>query len=217
MSVPSYRSYSVTLRPLDGVTDAQVTSITKWIRKVSVYYHVITEKTGSERHVHAGFILKEARPRSNVLQRLMQLFKDLSASEKSVFRSGLRIMYNWDFIDSYLSKDDDTVVIASCLPEERHIEGYFPPKADVSSASKKRKCSLYYHELEELWFQYNTPGCSVDTPSCRDFLFRMMYAERCLPVIRDDRQIIQVARHLCRWLNHSTHSTIVIPPFEQEE
>jgi len=53
--------------------------------------------------------------------------------------------------------------------------------------------------------------------TARDFLFNMMYNERCINVIRDDKAIVQTARHLVRWLNKATHSTIELAPFEKEE
>lgn len=216
MSIPSYRSYAITVRPRDGITDDQVALVSKWVKKNCEYYRLITEKTGSERHIHAGLILREARPRSNILQRLLQLFKELTPSEKNVLRSGLKIMYNWDFVNSYLDKDDDTVVVLENLPESGHMESFFPAKP-IPKVLSARKCSLYYHELEALWFKHSTPGTDVNTVSVRDFLFKCMYSLRCLPVIRDDKQIIQTARHLVRWLHHAEHSTIELAPFEREE
>jgi len=214
MSIPAFRTYALTVRPRDGVTDDHVSRISKWVRKNAEYYHLVTEKTGSRRHVHCGVVLKESRTRSNVLQRILNLFKELTATEKSVLRNGLKIMYNWDFVNHYLDKDDETVVIESHLPESGHIESFFPPKP-VEKVSKK--CSLYYHELETLWFKHVSPGTEVHTKNARDFLFKMMYSERCIPVIRDDKQIIQTARHLVRWLNKTEESTIELPVFEKEE
>lgn len=217
-SVPTFRSYAFTFRPRDGVTDPQVTTMAKWIRKNAVYYKLITEKTGSERHIHVGFILHEARPRSNVLMRLMNLYKSLAPDEKSVLRSGLKIMYNWDWVNAYLDKGDDTVVILENLPEDGHIESFFPAKpSDTPVESRQKKCSLYYHELEALFYKHENPGSEINTVTLRDFLFKMMYSERCIPVIRDDKMIIQTARHLCRWLNKSCTSTIELAPFEKEE
>lgn len=217
MSIPTFRTFALTVRPLDGITDKQISTMAKWLKKSCDYYHLVTEKTGSARHLHTGFILRESRTRSNVLSKILNLHKDLTATEKSVLRSGLRIMYNWDFVNSYLDKDDDTVVIESCLPEVGHVESFFPPKPVPAEATKSKKCSLYYHELEAMWYKYTTPGYEVNTINARHFLFRVMYSERCLPVIRDDKQIVQTARHLVRWLNKSTESTIELPPFEKEE
>lgn len=210
------RSYAFTLRPLDGITDSQISTFSKWVRKQAAYYHIVTEKTGSARHIHSGFILHKDRPRSNVLQMLQRLYPELSVTEQSVMRKGLRIMYNWDFVNNYLSKGDDTVIIDSSLPEEGHLEAFFPPKPTPKENTSK-KCSLYYHELEVMWYKYMPVGSEVNTRVARDFLFKVMYAERCLPVIRDDKQIIQTARHLVRWLKKSEESVIELPVFEKEE
>lgn len=210
------KTYALTIRPLDGITDDQIKKISKYVKKKCVYYHVVTEKTMAERHIHAGLFLESPTSRSNFVTDIMRLFKELTPREKSVLRGGIKIMYNYDFINSYLDKDDDTVVIESCLPESGHIESFFPPKPVVSE-NKAKKCSLYYHELESLWMQHQNPSIEINTINARDFLFKMMYSLRCLPVIRDDKQIIQVARHLVRWLNKQEESTIELPCFEKEE
>lgn len=217
MSDLKFKSFALTVRPLDGITDKQIESTMAFIRRRCEFYHVVSEKTGSQRHLHAGLILKDEVSRSNLLVQILRLYKDLSSQEKTVLRSGLKIMYNGDFIHSYLDKDDDTVVIASNLPEEAHLESYFPPKPVPVEGERARKCSIYYHELEALWWKHTTPGMEINTVTVRDFLFKVMYSLRVLPVIRDDKQIIQTARHLVRWLNKATTSTIELPCFEKEE
>jgi len=217
MSDLKFRSFALTVRPLDGITDKQIELTMAFIRRRCEFYHVVTEKTGSSRHIHAGLILKEAVSRSNLLVQVLRIFKDLTPQEKTVLRSGLKIMYNWDFVNSYLDKDDDTVVVASNLPEEGHIESFFPPKPVPVEGERVKKCSIYYHELESLWFKHTSPGMEINTVTARDFLFNVMYNLRVLPVIRDDKQIVQVARHLVRWLNKATTSTIELPCFEKEE
>lgn len=180
------------------------------------YYHVVTEKQGSQRHVHAGIVLKQPTTKSNLGVMVKRLFKDFDTAEQRVLLQGVKIMYNMDFIDHYLNKDDDTVVISTCLPEAGHMEKYFPPKPNTD-AVRTKKCSAYYHELEHLWYEHKQPHEEVNTMCVRDFLFKMMYSLRIIPVIRDDKTIIQTARHLCRWLNKSETSTIELPPFEKEE
>lgn len=214
-----YRSYAITVRPKDGITDRQVTLFAKFVRKTCDHYHVVTEKTGHERHLHAGLFLKDATTRSNFVTRIQRLFKDLTTQEKSVLRQGIKIMYNVDFINTYLDKDDDTVVIESSLPEAGHLESFFPPKP-VPKAVAAKRCSLYYHELERLWFEHCPTDMEITTRTIRNFLFKMMYQKRCIPVIRDDKQIVQTARHLCRWLTQSEHcsdNAISLAPYEHEE
>lgn len=211
------KSYALTFRPRDGVTDDQLKTFVKYVKKVSEFYHVVTEKNMAERHIHAGLILKKAMKRSNVVTQLLRMFPELSIAEKSVFRQGIKIMYNEDFIRRYCDKDDDTVVIESHLPEAGCMESYFPPKPALRDPTEKKKCSLYYHELERLWHEYVPPHTELNTINARKFLSKMMYSERCLPVIRDDRSIVQIARHLVRWLARTEDDVIELAPFEKEE
>lgn len=210
-----FSTYALTFRPKDGITDEQIDKLHEWIRKRSKYYHIVTEKTGSAKHLHAGLVLRVPVTRSNISVLLTRLFQGLNNEERRVWLNGIKIMYNKDFIDNYLEKDDDTVVIASSLPENGCLDSYFPPKP--ASVQRTRKCSAYYHELETLYWQHVEVGTDVNTMNIRNFLFKMMYSERCIPVIKDDKTIIQTARHLVRWIKKEEYSTIVIPPFEREE
>lgn len=210
------KSFAVTFRPIDGVSECQISTMEKWVRKKCRYYHLITEKTGLDRHIHCGMILQEESTLSNLKTTLSRLFKELSGPEVRVFRQGIKVMYNIDFIKNYLDKNDDTVVIASNLPEVSHLESFFEP-IPVAVPVKKEKHSSYYVVLEGLWLKHVSPSVEVNTRTTRDFLFDMMYAQRLINVIADDRKIIQVARHLTRFLKRSTQSTIELPPFENEE
>jgi len=215
--VMEFRTYALTVRPRDGITDEQISTTCRWIKKNSEYYHVVTEKTGSSRHLHAGFILKNPRPRSNILQRILQLFPDLSPEERTVLRGGLKIMYNWDFINSYLDKGDDTVLIERCLPESGHLESFFPPMPDPTVPRSERKCSLVLHELRDLWYEHTLPGADINTMSTRDFLFKIIYDLKIWPFYKHDRDLVQMSRHLVRFLNGQSTSTIELAPFEKEE
>lgn len=215
-----FKTYALTVRPRDGITEQQLGALATWIRKRSDHYHIVTEKTASARHVHAALYLKVAVSRSNfvvVFARLLKQF-GLDFEEMAVAKKGVKILYNNDFVTCYLNKGDDTVVVASSLPEVSRLDAYYPPKPEVASrVSRTEQHSKYYWHLESLWHKHVPPTYEVHTLNARDFLFRMMYHERCLPVIKDDRQIIQVARHLTRWLNRVTTSTIELPAFEKEE
>lgn len=213
-----FRTYALTLRPLNGVTDSTISNVTKWIKKRSTHYHIVTEKTGSERHIHAALYLKTDVTKVNFRNVWIRLCKaeGLTDQEITVARKGVKILYSNDFIDNYLDKDDDTEVVESCLPEMKSLEQYYPPKP-VERSGTKRKCSAYYYELEELWHKHKRPLLEVNSENCRHFLFNMMYNERCINVIRDDKTIIQTARHLTRWLNKADESTIELAPFEKEE
>lgn len=208
------KTFAITFRPLNGVDDNDVDKINAWIVKRSLYYHVITEKTGSERHVHAAMIFHTEVTRSQVTIQMKRLFPNLSTDEHKVFMKGIRVMYNEDFIKAYMDKSDDTVVISSNLPEAGTIEHYFPPPlASLPSKSKNR----YYHELMALWRKHVPPHVEVNTKNARHFLFKMMYSLDAIAVLRDDKAIIQTAKHLCRFLRKEEYCTFELPCFDQEE
>jgi len=158
--------------------------------------------------------LKKEVIRSNLCTTLLRLFPELTPEERNVFRQGIRSMYNKDFLLNYLQKDDDTVVFEECLPEESHLEKYFKNDAPRRGPADT---DVYYANLEKLWYIHVRPGTVVRTNNVRDFLFNMMYNLRLIRVIADDKKISQVARHLTRYINKATESTIELPPFEKEE
>jgi len=213
---PKFKTFALTIRPRDGVTDKHVETAVAWVRTRSDYYHIVTEKDGSARHIHAGIVLKKEVSKSNLGTLLKRLFSDLASDEQKVLLKGVKVMYNEDFIRKYLAKDDNTVVVASNLPEVGHLESYFPPKP-IQSDGRTKRCSIYYLELEKLWYEHARPEEEVNTVNARNFLFKMMYSKRLISVIRDDRMIIQTARHLVRFIGKVEDSTIELAPFEKEE
>lgn len=215
-----FSTYAVTLRPRNGVTPSQVAAVSTWIKKRCTHYYIVTEKSDHEIHLHAALYLRVSVTRSNFVTVYVRLLKtfELDIEELSVARKGVRILYSNDFITNYLDKDDDTVVVATCLPEMALLNQYYPPKpVVVDSDSRTKKCSAYYHSLEELWHKYKRPLMEVNTVNVRHFLFNMMYNERCINIIKDDKTIIQTARHLTRFLNRAQECTFELAPFENEE
>ena len=202
-----YKTYAITVRPRTGITDVQVQRLSDWVKKQCEYYHVVTEKNDDERHLHAGLFLKKEKERKNVISMLLNQMKELDGEERTVLRKGVKVMYNMDFIDNYLDKDDDTKVIVSNLPDQ--YLG-FPEKAE----DLNRKADPYYAKLEKLWYEHQNTGVEVCGQTCRDFLFDMMYNKRLIRIIADDKRIMQVARHLMRYLKKSTVCNLEVPPWE---
>jgi len=98
-------------------------------------------------------------------------------------------MYNTDFVIKYLDKDDGIVVIADNLFEVSYFESFFFFKF-VFKLESIKKCLFYYYEFESLWYFYVLVGIDVNTKTCRNFLFNVMYNFCVLSIICDDRIII---------------------------
>lgn len=211
-----FTSFAFTLRPRDGITNADRDKFTAWAVKRSEYYSIVTEKLGSQRHVHAGLIFKVSVTRSNVCQLLKQLFSpSWSPEEIRVLFQGVKIMYNMDWIDNYLTKDDDTVLVAQCLPEAGHLESYFPSKPPPKERSPR--CSIKFHELEKLWYEHVPTWKEKNAANCRHFLWDIMYNKRIYPMVEEDRKQIQLSRNLSRWLNKEDECSFDIQLFPGEK
>jgi len=74
----------------------------------------------------------------------------------------------------------------------------------------------YYSILEHLW-SVHASNDEIDIDNAMNFLFEMMYSKRLIEIIPTERQIVQVARHLVRYLKKASQCTIKLHPFEKEE
>lgn len=209
------RSYAVTLRPYGGVTDSQIKTMVKWVKKNCEYFFVITEKTMADRHIHAGLFLKKKKTKSNFATDLLRLFSELNPEEKSVLRKGIKMMYNHDFITSYMDKDDDTVVIESNLPEEATLDSYY---SEVPDIRKKGPVATdpFYANLEKLWWQHKRPIEECNPSNLRNFLMDMMNNERKIRVIADNKKIFMISCALSRYINKETSYNVDPDPFHQD-
>lgn len=200
-----HQTYAITHRPIGGVSESDISVLVSWCKKHCRYYKVITEKEGSERHIHAACFLSESKDRSNVVKSIMRLYPDLLPEEKMVLRQGIKVSGNSQWLD-YLEKGDSTVIIESNLPELSHLDSYYPPPPELPKTIRKNLS--YYGRLEKLWYEHVDPSRVQNPVNCRHFLFNMMYNKRLIDVIRDDKTIIQTSRHLARYLNRVRESSI---------
>jgi len=204
MPEPKEKVFAITHRPKNGVSDNDVTKLVDYCRQKGQYYKIITEKEGHERHIHAVVYLNTPVRLYNFIRSLLLLFPDMLPEEKIVFRQGVKVSKSIQWLE-YLNKGDSTVVIADNLPEEAHLESYYPVRPSPNRESKK---VTYYLRLERLWYEHSREMAVANPENCRHFLFKMMYADRLIDVIRDDKTIIQVSRHLSRYINKMSHSLI---------
>lgn len=209
----SYKSYAVTVRPRDGATLLHDNLLTEFARKYCDYYHIVSEKLETDRHLHAALFLKRGVSRSNFLLMVKRVFKMLDDDEKRVLNQGVRIMYNADFMDEYLDKDDDTEVIASNRPETHSLDAYWPPSAEQEKAKASQAVDKYYAKLEMYWNQHRGPGVEQTYENVCAFVSDMMNDKRVIRVISDDRKLKATARALQRYMTRA-HYVVSLDPWE---
>lgn len=212
-----YKSYAFTVRPRDGATVTHDGLLVSFLRKYCQYWYVVSEKTEEERHLHAGAFFKKAHTRCNMTIMLKRVFKDMEDDEKRVLAKGVRIMYNMDFIEEYLNKDDDTVVISDNMAEASYLEGYWPPTQEQDRAKAQMAVDKYYAKLECLWYEHQSPGVEVRYETVCAFLSRMMNKERLIRVIADDRKLKQTAMALSRYIRKDDRYVVELAPWENQK
>lgn len=196
----AYCSYALTVRPNGGISDERIGAIEAWIMKTCEYYHIITEKTGTARHLHAALYLKKAVTRSNFINCLFAV-KDfnLTPVEKKIQRAGVCIQYNHDWLNNYLYKQDNTEIISSTITADDlpMLEAFYPEKDD-QRLKKTFKGSLWYVNMEKLW---NESDFEIkDEEHVRAFVHNMMFVHRKIEVIDDARRLTGKIKSLTKFL-----------------
>lgn len=210
------KTFAVTIRPKNGITDSQIRTFVSYVKRKCEYYFVITEKEEDERHIHSGLVFKKETTTSNVCTEILRLYKELEDDERKVLRNGVKVMYNKDFIDNYMHKGDNTVIIEKNLPESHHLESYFPPPKKARTESYALNHHRTMKSYESLWLEYRAPHVEIHTDVVRDFLFDMQYNKRRIGLLTDT-QLFQHSRWFTRWMNKADVCRLDLPPFEKEE
>lgn len=204
-----HRTFAVTFRPRDGVVLGHTRALTDYCHKKCDYYHIITEKDEHEKHIHAALVYSQDMTRSRVCIEMKRLWKIDDPDERMVLNKGVKLMYNESWIQQYLEKGDMTQVIASNLPEIATLDKLFKPMEEYFPDRKDRRSEMDI--LEALWHEHRGPGCEINYSNCKDFMFDIMYNKRIYRVLKDDRAILQTARHLRRYLLKLDRCCIVDP------
>jgi len=156
-----FKTYCVTHRFREGITESQITKFANYLKKKCDYYYLITEKDGVERHLHFCFICKLSVSRSALTMEVTRLFPELDVDEKKVLLRGIKVWNNRDFLD-YMEKGDGTVIIEKNLSEVGFLEQYFPV-TDIVIPSKKLQNYVLMERLETLWKNHVPSHWSINT------------------------------------------------------
>lgn len=208
MAPEKFRTFALSFRPRKGALPSDITKLHAYCQKKCDYYAAHAEGDGDSYHLHLALFRKSACTRGQVVIELLRLFKDrLDETERQVFRTGIKIMYNEYWIEEYMTKTNEKPLFAQ-PPEAARIDAYFP----TLKPSLTRATDAKYAHLEKLYRVHGKLWMDVTPKYMRDFLFDLMYNKRVIKVIKDDRTIIQTSRHLARYINHEDSSRLVVDP-----
>lgn len=228
MPLIKYKSYAVTLRPLDGIQDVDMTMFMKIVYQIAKYYHVITEKEDGAKHIHACLYLRKPESSSAFNQRFMRKFKDPLEARESIWKHAYKAknMYNDDFYAKYLVEENeegakaddpfDVVDTAMCDVKERCT---YYQDTQQRERKEKRSADPYYSRLLKMYME-KVPKDKVGfvpDPSLEQvhqFLYEEMM-ELKIRVISDGRKYRRVCKMLQALICWRCKKCIKDYPFER--
>ena len=128
-----FRSYCLTIRPRDGISEKTIEETKKWLLKCS-YSFAVLEKSANERHLHAQIWLEKERARGDICKQVQRIcertIEDWDQSQLKVLRQSVRIAYSDWYLD-YLAENDlkTTPNIIVDNPPTKTLE-YYPTEEE---------------------------------------------------------------------------------------
>jgi len=204
----SYRSYCITVRPLQGISDKTSGEIVKWLTKCE-YSFAVLEMQDECRHLHAQIWLDKPRARGDICKQLQRVCErtidDWDRAQLTVLRKGVRISYSDWYLD-YLAenelKDTPPNIILSNPPSM--TMDFYPTEEEqeniqsLKTAVDPRFCKLEIDFLE--WLGERT----ITHDRVCHFLAEAMFVNRTIKVILQQRDRKALATSLHAYISKST-------------
>lgn len=195
-----YNSYAFTVRPRNGVqsdSDLQI-AILKWCQKQD-YYFLCAEKEEEERHLHGQIWLQEGRKKGAIVKSLVRIQEqndpDWSSASQKVLSAGVKIGYSSDFVENYLSKEDNWLLNNPPPTNLEHL--YYPSIEEQNKVKNKANAvDLTYHRLLELWkdyekYTFRNKDQPITKHAIGEFLYTVMFCKKLIKVQPDSRKRLQ--------------------------
>lgn len=199
-----YKSYAITIRPRDGITDFTIKATTEWCKKQRFAVGVI-EKDNESRHLHIQVWNDAPKARGDVAKAIQRICErtipEWDNAQQKVLRSGIKIAYS-DWYEDYLldneSKEqvtEERIIINN--PPDKTME-YYPTEEEqnevqtLKTATDQRYASL---ELQCLKYLGDTP---ITMNNVARWLAYATNDERSIKVITQQRD----RTALCKSLYH---------------
>lgn len=194
----------MTVRPKNGLHGEYDEKVIQWIRKQD-YFIYNYEKEAEARHLHAQIFCDTARTKSDVQKALkriaMKYDPDWDAASQKVLSQGVKIAYNDNFMDNYITKDNEIQMDYYNAPN--NTEEYYPSEAEQKTAMERANArDTFFHSLKVLWDEYK-PEYEPHQNTLKDigeFIYDMMFVEKKISVITDDRRRKQTIKALQHYL-----------------
>lgn len=212
-----FRSFAITVRPLDGITDATAAAYLKWFQKLD-YAFVKLEKSGVERHLHAQIWTDSPKAKGDIVKQVERIcertINDWTQAQKKVLRQGVKIAHSDWYLD-YLAENDAKAEEAGEILLDKPPENtypYYPTEEEqekvknVATAVDPRFTELEYKCLEFLDRENRT----LSHKTVALFLCDAMFNSRTIKVLMHQRDRVALATALYAFMTKSNDIDLFI-------
>lgn len=195
-----YNAFGITIRPRAGVEKGS--DLEEFILAHAMkckYALVVSEKTGLERHIHMGIFLDKPVRKDNLIRKYVSYMEKqkFEREETIIMKSGIKIIYNWDFVNKYLTKGDDTEMLFNSIPNDIEEEWVFVNIDHEKALNINRKFKdvwdIVLDEFKSRWkFGWAFKPEQVQFQRARQVMRRSylhcMFKVRTIPIIIDPKR-----------------------------
>ena len=200
-----FRSFCITVRPKNGLHVEYAQAVEKYIRKQKHYVYTY-EKEAEARHLHAQIFFEDAVRKSNIQTALKRIAEkhdeNWNAASRKVLVSGVKIAYNDNFMDNYITKEGGTIGMEAYNPPDNTEEFYPTLEEQAAVQATANATDRQFHKLKELW-DTHYPDYTQHQKTLKDvglFIYDLMFEEKVIPVITDDRRRKQLVKALTHYI-----------------
>ena len=215
-----FRSFCLTIRPRDGISEATIEATKKWLTKCN-YAVAVLEKTSHERHLHAQVWFETAKARGDICKQVQRIcertVQEWDTAQLKVLRSGVKIAYSDWYLDYLVDNEDkEPPNIVLNNPPNMTME-YYPTEEEqeevktMKTATDPRMAELEIKCLKHLGDK------DVTEKSVARFLAYAMFEERSIKCILQQRDRTALCRTLFAYMTKSSDIYLFLVKTEEEK
>lgn len=193
-------TFLVTISPKGDVSEPCQKAVLKWVGKNSSYAYVVAERgQNGQRHLHLALCFEDARSKQRLQEDIWKRYvKKWHGDSIGKFAVVVTNMYNHDWYDTYLRKEDGVEVLYDGYLREA-VGRLFPTLEQqelYKALAGKRVADSVIHDHSMAWESTSHP---VSVAGAIFYLRERMFVLRDMAVIVDERRVRQLALALYRY------------------
>lgn len=217
-----YNSFCFTIRPKSGVKlhGPLEQEIIKYLKKCYPYYFLCAEKEDESRHLHGQVWRYKSLKKGDFKKALERKQKandpDWNQASSKVLAGGIKIAYSKDFIEEYLTKEDNWLL--NNPPDNEEL--FYPSQEEQERVkSKANAVDIKYHNWKVMYEDWNKvcmyESEYVTMKRVSEFFHDAMYVSKKVMVQMDPRKRIQMRNSLYYYIRGKSTDFHKTFPYEE--